>query len=94
VIPAGQAMITTAELAVELDVDPDTVSRWARTRLRFAKYSRGIFLVSKLRALGILPPVEPQAPQRAASDFGGLVVVTVEELRRIVREEVAKAVAS
>ena len=50
-------MITTGQLAVELDVHKSTICVWARTRLRFARWSRGKFLVQKLRDMGVLPRV-------------------------------------
>ena len=57
-IPAGKSLIRTAELAVELEVSPDTVTKWGRTRLAFARWSRGRFLVQRLRDAGILPRLE------------------------------------
>ena len=57
-ISADKAMIGTAELAAELGKDPATICRWAKTKLRAAKWSRGVFLVQKLRDMGVLPRAE------------------------------------
>jgi DNA-binding transcriptional regulator YdaS (Cro superfamily) len=61
-IPAGQAVITTSALAAELGVHPDSISRMARERadIKAARWTRGRFLVQRLRDSGILPRVEAQ----------------------------------
>lgn len=61
-IPAGQALITTGALAIELGVHKTTICAWSKDRLRGAKFSRGFFLVQRLRDQGVLPRVEGAQP--------------------------------
>ncbi len=51
----GATLIRTADLAAALGVHPDTVSRWSATRLRAARFARGLFKVAVLRQMGLLP---------------------------------------
>lgn len=56
-IPAGQAIIRSGALAAELGVAPSTLTKWSKTKLRAARFGRGIWLVQKLRDLAVLPTV-------------------------------------
>jgi hypothetical protein len=56
-IPADQALIRTGALAAELGVHKTTVISWGRTKLAAARFGRGVFLVQRLRDIGVLPRV-------------------------------------
>lgn len=56
-IPAGKAIIRTGALAAELGVHKSTLISWGRTKLRAARFGRGVYLVQKLRDMGVLPRV-------------------------------------
>jgi hypothetical protein len=55
VIPAGQALIRSGALAAELGVASSTLTKWSKTKLAAARWSRGIWRVQALRDLGVLP---------------------------------------
>jgi hypothetical protein len=57
VIPAGQALVRTSALAAELGVHKSTLIAWGKTKLKAARFTRGVYLVQKLRDMGVLPRV-------------------------------------
>lgn len=58
-IKPHQALIRSAALCEELEINKGTLSRWERTNpeLRAARISRGIWSVQRLRDAGLLPRV-------------------------------------
>jgi hypothetical protein len=61
---AVRAIITTAELAVMFDRDPDTINRWASTNRTFraAKVRRGWWRVDTLVKAGVLALPDRKVP--------------------------------
>lgn len=52
---AGACLIRQRPLAKLLGVHPDTIGRWAKSELAPAVFRRGIYKISVLRTLGVLP---------------------------------------
>lgn len=66
-IHPSQGIIRSSQLAAELGVGSTTIAKWGRTRLRSAKWARGMFLVQRLRDLGVLPRVDAADQAKAGA---------------------------